>query len=129
MEKKKQKDEEELFFRKLYLNQPEKDANLVRRCVSAKKPYRTKKGTFDYKETKENAGNFLRKLNKRSFQSSKNINRKVTTMKKIRGGESSIESEIATFEKNRKYLAENYIDILKKLDSTNIVKWRILNDK
>jgi len=50
-------------------------------------------------------------------------------MKKIRGGESSIESEIATFEKNRKYLAENYIDILKKLDSTNIVKWRILNDK
>jgi len=30
---------------------------------------------------------------------------------------------------NKKYLTENYMDIIKKLDNTNIVKWRILNNE
>ena len=38
-----------------------------------------------------------------------------------------IDSQIASYQKNKKYLTENYLQILKKLDNTNIVKWRVLN--
>jgi hypothetical protein len=56
-----------------------------RRCVSANKfNSRAKKPVFDYKETKENAGNFLRKLNKKPFSSTKNIDSRLRTMKKIK---------------------------------------------
>ena len=37
------------------------------------------------------------------------------------------ESEVAAYERNRKLLTDNYLDILKKLEGSNIVKWRVLN--
>ncbi len=36
---------------------------------------------------------------------------------------------MAAFENNKKYLTDNYLDILKKLEGTNIVKWRVLNNQ
>ena len=36
--------------------------------------------------------------------------------------------EAKLYEHNRKVLRDNYTDILKKLEGSNIVKWRILND-
>ena len=52
-EMKKQKAEEELFFRKLYINDTEKSPFLGRRCASAKVSSQKKKmAVFDIKESK-----------------------------------------------------------------------------
>ena len=75
MKKKAQKAEEELFFRKLYVNEAEKDPLLVRRCSSANKIGSKKTiAVFDYKQTKKNANNFVRKINsKKNFKSIQEI--------------------------------------------------------
>ena len=43
--------------------------------------------------------------------------------------EQGMDSQKLSYMKNRKYLKENYLGILKKLEDTNVVKWRILNEQ
>ena len=83
---------------------------------------------FDYKQTKKNAHSFLKKINsKKHFKSVQEIEPNSQKPKAFKRKENNIEAQIASYQKNRKYLTENYLDILKKLDNTNIVKWRVLN--
>lgn len=127
-EKKRQRDEEEQLFKKLYRTNEEKDATLSRA-----KSTKVIKSSFQYKTAKQDATNFIRKVEKMVAQKKIGRQSKSNIMTKQRekekeepdcGGEMK---ELLTYEKNKKFLTENYMDILKKLDSTNIVKWRILN--
>jgi predicted acyl esterase len=119
-EKKKQEEEEVQLFKMLY--------NDVR---DSQDHPRTKTHQFDYNAARNHAqhsrkadrfSGIKRKLREsKPFVVAKQRERTEEEMHLVDYREKMI------YEKNKKFLTDNYMEILKKLDSTNIVKWRILN--